>query len=279
MDIMDHLQKILPHLSEKQQAVAAVLLNDSYRASFMTIRELADAADVSTATVLRLVQSLGFGQFKDMCLAFHESALSAPPLQKLRDGKMTESFTDPFFLQQVISHEQQSLSAFLTPFLHSNFTRAVKVLGSAQKVRVIGARSAFSLAYYFGFLLQQFMENVTFESPNTDNIYEQLSSLGEADAVVIFAFPRYSKSTVRICRFLHEHGVPLIGVTDGPLSPLTKFASCSLFCRNTSPFYSYTAAMSLCNGIILALKETLGNTFNERLKRMGNILQEEGIYY
>ena len=192
---------------------------------------------------------------------------------------MAESFIDPFFLQQVISHEQQSLSAFLTPFLHSNFTRAVKFLASADKVRVIGARSAFSLAYYLGFLLQQFMGNVTFASPNTDNIYEQLGLLGESDAVVIFAFPRYSKSTIRVCRFLHEHAVPVIAVTDGPLSPLIKYSACSLFCRNTSPFYSYTAAMSLCNGIILALKEILGNTFDERLKKMGDILQEEGIYF
>lgn len=279
MDVIAHLQDILPKLSEKQQAVAGILLKDSYHASFMTIRELADAAKVSTTTVLRLVESLGFSQFKSMCRAFHESAISAPPLQKLREGTLAESFTDPFFLQQVISCEKENLCSFLNPFLHKNFIQAVKILASAEKIRVIGARSAFSLAFYLGFLLQQFMENVAIVSSNSDNIYEQIACLRESDAAIMFAFPRYSKSTVRITKFIHEHGVPVIAVTDGALSPLTKYSACSLFCQNTSPFYSYTAAMSLCNGIILGLKEMLGNSFNERLKNIGAILQEEGIYY
>ncbi|WP_367337941.1 MurR/RpiR family transcriptional regulator [Aminivibrio sp.] len=279
MDIIEHLQEVLPKLSEKQQIVIRILLNDSHRVPFMTIRELSDLAKVSTTTVLRVVESLGFSHFKDMCRAFHENSITAPPLQKLREGKVAESYTDPFFLHQVISFEQENLSAILTPFLHSNFIRAIKVLNSAGRIRVIGARSAFSAAYYLGFLLQQFMDNVIITSSNSDNLYEQICCLGESDAAIVFAFPRYSKSTVRISRFLYEHGVPVIAVTDCPLSPLTKYSACSLYCRNTSPFYSYTAAMSVCNGIILGLKETLGSSFNERLKNIGDILQEEEIYY
>lgn len=279
MDIIEHLQEVLPKLSEKQQAVIRILLNDSRRVSFMTIRELADAAKVSTTTVLRVVESIGFSHFKDMCRAFHENVISAPPLQKLREGKVAESYTDPFFLQQIFSFEQENLSAILTPFLQSNFSRAIKILNSAKRISVIGARSAFSLAYYLGFLLQQFMDNVAISSSNSDNLYEQICCLGESEAAIMFAFPRYSKSTVSISRFLYEKGVQIISITDGPLSPLTKYSACSLYCRNTSPFYSYTAAMSLCNGIILGLKETLGNSFNERLKNIGDILQEEEIYY
>ncbi len=279
MDIISYLQKMLPQLTSKQRAVAAVLLNDSRRASLMTVRELAEISEVSTATVLRLVQSLGFNQYRDMCRAFNELASSGPPLQKLRDGTIAESFKDPLFLQQIVSCEQENLSAFLTPFLNSNFTRAVKTLGYANNVCVIGARSAFSLAYYLGFLLQQFMERVTFCSSNADNIFEQIESLNKADVAIVFAFPRYSKSTVKVCRFLHERSVPLIAVTDSPLSPLTEYSRITLFCKNSSPFYSYTSAMCLCNGIILGLKEILGREFDARMKRVVDMLQNEKIYF
>lgn len=279
MSIINYLQKMLPKLSEKQQAVAEVLLNDSYRASLMTVRELANVANVSTTTVLRLVQSLGFNQYKDMCRAFNEIALSGPPLQRLREASIAESFKDPPFLQQLVCYEQENLSAILTPFLSNSFVRVVKTLGSANKVCVIGARSVFSLAYYLGFLLQQFMKNVSFYTSNADNIFEQIEVLNENDAVVVFAFPRYSKSTLGVCRFLHNQGVPVIAVTDSPMSPLTRYCTYSLFCRNTSPFYSYTAAMCLCNGVILALKEVLGSDFDIRMKKIGGILQNEGVYF
>ena len=71
MNIIEQLHQVLPQMSEKLQAVASVLLNDSYRSSLMSVRQLAKEAGVSSATFLRLVQILGFKHYKDMCHGFH----------------------------------------------------------------------------------------------------------------------------------------------------------------------------------------------------------------
>ena len=280
MEILDKIKQSLPDLSLKQKKIVELLVNDSYRSSFLTARELAKASGASSATVVRLARSLGFGSYKEMRHAFHESALSVPaPMQKLRDGNISASFRDPLFLQQLVAHEKEHLSVLLAPFLHGSFASAVEILGSARNVLILGARSSFSLAFYLGFLLQQVLEDVVFDSPGADNIYEKAGGLGEADAAVIFAFPRYSRTSVRVAGFLHGRGVRVIAVTDGPSSPLARYATCLLFCPNTSPFYSYTAAMSLCNGLILGLRELLGMDFNTRPGNIGDILLEEGVYF
>ncbi|MGI6790312.1 MurR/RpiR family transcriptional regulator [Aminivibrio sp.] len=88
MNIIEQLHQVLPQMSEKLQAVASVLLNDSYRSSLMSVRQLAKEAGVSSATVLGLVQILGFKHYKDMCHAFHESALiDVPAHAKAERGK------------------------------------------------------------------------------------------------------------------------------------------------------------------------------------------------
>jgi len=280
MNIIEQLHQVLPQMSEKIQAVASVLLNDSYRSSLMSVRQLAKEAGVSSATVLRLVQILGFKHYKDMCHAFHESALiDVLPMQKLKEGNISCSYRDSLFQQQVISYEKENLSVLLTQFLHTGFSKAIEILNSAGKIEIMGARSSFSLAYYLGFLLKQFMPNVTFHSPSVDDIFEELMQFGEHDAVVLFSFPRYTKSTLSVCRFLHDKGVPIVAITDGASSPLVKYSSCTLFCPNTSPFYSYTAAMSLCNSIILALKETLNGSFEEIFEATRSVLIEQDVYW
>lgn len=279
MNIVDQLHHVLPQMSDKQQDVVAILLNDPYRSSFMSVRELAKVAHVSSATVLRLVKTLGFKHYKDMCRAFHESALIvASPMQKLKEGKISCSYKDPLFQQQVISYEKENLSVLLTQFLQAGFSSAIEILHSARNIQIIGARSSFSLAYYLGFLLKQFMANVIFHSPSVDSVFEELIHLNEKDVAIIFSFPIYTKSTLTICRFLQGRGVRIIAITDGASSPLLKYSSCSLFCPNTSPFYSYTASMSLCNLIILALKEVLGDGVTARLEDVGNILLEQNVY-
>lgn len=64
--VVDELRRILPGLNRAERAVADAILSDIARATDCTIRELAERAEVSEPTVVRLARRLGCSGFPQL---------------------------------------------------------------------------------------------------------------------------------------------------------------------------------------------------------------------
>ena len=90
--IKDRIAKATAGLTPSYRQLADYVLSHSFRAATMTIDELAEATNVSTATVNRFAHKLGFSGFPgfraELVRGF-ESALA--PVERLRDELTRET--------------------------------------------------------------------------------------------------------------------------------------------------------------------------------------------
>lgn len=61
----DDLKIYYPNLSKNQKKVADIFLRDEEKAGAMTLKECADKAKVGQATVLRMLNALGYSGWSD----------------------------------------------------------------------------------------------------------------------------------------------------------------------------------------------------------------------
>lgn len=77
----------------------------------------------------------------------------------------------------------------------------------------------------------------------------RLQDLEEGDLVVFFAFPKYYYPLASIARKVIEKGIPILGITNNPSSPIAEYSSQLLLCQtSTRVFYNtLTLPMAMLN--------------------------------
>ena len=64
-DLLKKIETLIPNMTSAQKKVADLILSDSFGAAFSTIDKLAHASGVSTASVIRLANAVGYNTFSE----------------------------------------------------------------------------------------------------------------------------------------------------------------------------------------------------------------------
>ena len=94
----------------------------------------------------------------------------------------------------------------------------------AKTIFVLGMRSAAPLAQFFGYYLHFIFDDVRVVAAGSTDVFESIARIKPEDVLVGISFPRYSTRTLEAMRFAHDSGAQVIGLTDGPMSPLHQEA-------------------------------------------------------
>ena len=83
----------------------------------------------------------------------------------------------------------------------------------------------------------------------------QLRGMRPQDVLIAVSFAPYAEETESIVRQAHVRGARIIAITDSRLSPLARFATCSLLVQETSVFgfRALTNSMAVAQSLFLAL--------------------------
>jgi DNA-binding MurR/RpiR family transcriptional regulator len=100
-------------------------------------------------------------------------------------------------------------------------------------------------------------------------MFEQLNYIKKGNALVAFAFQRYTKRTVDALELANQRGAGTLVITDSLTSPAARVGRASLICavKGESFFNSYTSTVSVINALITAV-------VNRRLKQTRRALEE-----
>lgn len=252
------IAQAMPSLTSSHRRVADYVLAHPLKVATMPIDELAAAAGVSVATANRFARALafeGFAQFRAALVLGFETALA--PVEKLR-SKLEEGPTtvaDVFDSALAdIARNAEATRRSLDPRVCA---QAVEALLKAQRIYVIGYGASAWLGGLLTRNLDRYCENVQLLSSIESSSYgaRMLSRLKPRDLVVAIAFPRYFSDTVLLARRVHEAGVPLLAITDGPASPLAPLASLALYAKTEAQYFanSETGALALIEALCSAV--------------------------
>lgn len=233
----------------------ADIIQKNYPASGLgTITTLAHEASVSTPTVARLVQKLGFSgfpEFQAKLRAELNEKISGPITRrnnwadKVPDGHILNRFTEA-----VIDNISQTIGD-IDPL---EFDQACTLIADGKRsLFVVGGRITRTLADYFFLHIQVIRENVTHINSSSNAWPHYLLDIKHGDVVVIFDIRRYENSTLRLAEFAREKGATIILFTDQWQSPAAGFSELTFCSRIVVPSaWDSSVSSTLLTELIIA---------------------------
>ncbi|MEP1442007.1 MAG: MurR/RpiR family transcriptional regulator [Hyphomicrobiales bacterium] len=213
-------------LTRSERQLSDVILQNYPVSGLGTITTLASAAKVSTPTVARLVQKLGFNGFPDFQRALKDELDEkiSSPLTK-RD-KWVDDAPDAHLLNRFTKAVIDNISQSMAKIDPQDFDKACDLLSDPERnIFVVGGRITRALSDYFFLHMQVIRENVVHIPSNSNAWPHYLLDFKEGDVVVVYDIRRYENGTLKFAEMARERGVEIILFSDQWVSPVANHAT------------------------------------------------------
>lgn len=214
--------RVLDGLPAKLRVAANYVLRASDQIAFMTVRQLADAAGVAPATIVRLARAAGYDTFDGFRDEFRRQMLADGIAVPARAGSAAAQAGQPAACgTDSIIH---AISGMLTPQFDQQIDRIGDLIVQARSVHVAGYRSAHALAHYLAYLGRTAFPKFRLVSQADTSAIDHLAHAGRGDLVIIYSFRPYSTEAVRMAQAVKAAQIDLVAITDCADSPLAAHA-------------------------------------------------------
>lgn len=251
------LLRVLAEGSASNRAIADYLLRNQVRVTALGIEELAEACQVSTATISRFARDIGFKNYAAMrndVAATLQAVLQ--PVDKLRNNiARREGATAPAL--ESLEYAAANVRACSQALDLRELDRIVGVLSAARAVYVMGFGLSSQLAAMLALHLQPFCQQVieVAGQGGTEVAAGHLANITARDVLVVISFPRYSLDVIRLAGFARQRDATVVSITDSPASALAKVATHVLYAQSTHPVLpsSASAAIAVIEALVVSL--------------------------
>lgn len=241
-------------LPPKQRQVADVILSNPMASSYSTVQELAVAAGVTKATVVRLCQSLGFPGYADLrrLLRGPGSLEHLWPLDLLKGA---ERIVGDDAGRSSIGQDARSLQHLLSPEFQDSLKGAAAAIARARKVLVVSSGSHAATGLVLAHNMRFIGRPAELENRGGSYLGQALSVLTTDDLVISVTFWHVQPEIVAALQWCREAGIPTLAITDSHLSRTARAADQSLAVptESSSFFRSQTAAVAAINALLSEL--------------------------
>ncbi|MDD7200439.1 MAG: MurR/RpiR family transcriptional regulator [Sphaerochaetaceae bacterium] len=279
LDLIREIERQIPEMNEAPRKVAEYILNDSMEASFSTIDRIAHAAKVSTASVIRLANSLGYKTFREFQKALKEYLRTySAPINKLslNDSSNTVDANEDGVVVGVYRQELENMNGVLQTLNENIVDDVAKRLEGARAIYICGVRTSESVARYLSFNLGRMFLNATYVGEAHAEQIEFFKRVGPEDVLIAITVSRYNRTVCDAAAFCKGHGVPVIAITDSLDSPLVPFSVHQLIakCKSNAFHNSIGAQVFLCDILIKACSKINADRVRKNLKQDESIINQ-----
>jgi DNA-binding MurR/RpiR family transcriptional regulator len=251
------LLRVLAEGSTSNRAIADYVLRNQVRVTALGIEELADACDVSTATISRFARDLGFKNYAAMRGAVAETLQSVlQPVEKLRSTIARRAAKASPALES-LGYAEAAITATSRALAGTQIDRIGAVLTKARTVYVLGFGLSSFLAGALAMHLQPFCRHVVevAASGGTEVAASHLATVTGRDVLVVISLPRYTLDAASLTRFARDAGATIVSITDSPASPLAELGHHVLYAHSAHPVLpsSSSAALAVIEALAVSL--------------------------
>lgn len=250
--IEDRIVASFESLSPKQRAIARLILDNRYFASFASAAEIGEKVDASAATVVRLCQELGYEGLPDL----QQSIRNELPSYLTAVERLEQRSTAPAGASELsqrafaidIANLQRTSNALSTVV----FDGAVQALAEARHVLIAASGVTAPAAHFLAYSLQVINCRARALSDGDIVLAVNLAHLTPQDVVVGIGLWRYVRSTVEALAQAKAQGARTIAITDSLVSPLARQADFAfeVMAEGVAHSLSTTAIISLLNALV-----------------------------
>ncbi len=259
------LRAVFEALGKQEKNVARAVLRDYPVSALSTVAALAESASVSTATVLRLANRLGydtFGGFQDAVKRDLKTLLQSP------SDRFAAPAESEDFCQRAFQQTAENLIEGAKATLDADFRDVVALLADPRRsTYCVGGRYSRHIANLFVDYLGVLRDKVCFVDGQPDGWSRFLIDIGPTSTVVVIDIRRYQRTVRRFAALAKERGAKLVIITD-------LWAESALFAgdyefrlpsASPSLMDSLAAPLALVEALTGAVAVTLEDSIRDRL--------------
>ena len=267
----EQLRAALPELTRAERQLATHVLSHYPVAALGSITILAKAAQVSTPTVVRLAQKLGYKGYPDFQAALRGEveAMLVSPIAK--HDRWAGGVPDTHILNRFADAVMSNLQATSGQIDHAEFDAAAQLLADpARHVFAMGGRITHSIADYFTSLMTIVRPQVTLLSDSSSTWQPALLDMRPNDVLLVFDIRRYENAVLQVAEMAKERGAEIVLITDRWISPASAHASHTLACHIEAPsaWDSNVSLMVLVETLLAAVQDLTWEVTETRMKRL-----------
>ena len=265
-DLIHRLNQSGKRLSKGHRKIADYIVQHYDKAVFMTASTLGESVGVSESTVVRFAGALGYEGYPQLQRALQE--LVRHRLTASQRFEMAAELRQDEVLQTVLRTDMQNIRSTIEGMDEKVFESVVNRIVQAKGIYVVGVRSASMLANFLAYYLHFVFDDVHLPTDMSVDIFEQISRIGPGDGLD------------EAMSFARSRGAQVIGITDGPMSPLVEAADeCLIASTDMASFVdSLAAPLSLINALIVAIGLERKEELSEHFRQLEEIWQQNHIY-
>ena len=278
--LIEKISICLEALTPKGRILGEYIIAQPRKAVFMTTKELAEACDVSEATVVRFVAGIGYNRYSDFQQAlrdFVDTELTL--LDRLDIADMQAPGAVRF--RRTVSEEIDNLQQLYNSLDVETMDTVIDVLDRRVPVHVIGSRLSYTMAYYMGWAMTKVRDNIRIMTGSDRTTIDWLTIAPAESVTVIVATSRYPNELIRLGKLVKRLGQTLVVITDSATCPVLQFADHHLIAASKHiPYLGSPTAMScLINYLVHELASRQGDALKRHQAKLEQSYWENDVLF
>ncbi|WP_372683386.1 MurR/RpiR family transcriptional regulator [Desulfosarcina sp.] len=278
--LIEKITESIEGLTPKGRILGEYITAQPRKAVFMTTKELAEACEVSEATVVRFVSGIGYDRYSDFQQALRDLVdTELTLLDRLDIADMKAPGAVRF--RRTIAEEIDNLQQLYNSLDVDTMESVVSILDKRVPVHVIGSRLSYTLAYYMGWAMTKVRDNIHIMKGSDRTTIDWLT-IAPADSVaVIIATSRYPNELIRLGKLVKRLGQTLVVITDSATCPVLQFADHHLIAASKHiPYLGSPTPMScLINYLVHELASRQGDALKAHQARLEQSYWENDVLF
>ncbi len=281
MTVSDVINAHFAALTRAEKRLAETLLDNYPVSGLGSITTVAENAGVSTPTVARMVQKLGFRGFPDFQSRLHQEleATISNPIAK--HDRWAASAPGTHILNRFADAIMGNMRQTLSQIEPGEFDRAAAFIADRKRnIYLVGGRITRSMADYLFTHLQVIRTGVTQIAANPSSWPHYVLDMKQGDVLILFDIRRYEQEMETLARSARSRGVEIILFTDQWGSPVAKSASKAFRAQIEVPsaWDSSVMLLFLVEALIEAVQSSNWDETRDRMKALEGLFDSTRIF-
>lgn len=211
-----------------QVSVADYIIKNKSTFWLLSVQEIAAAAGVSHATVIRFCRALGYEGFSDFSrdvvnimrleITVADRFSNSSAIVDARETKNASIF------KQILSSEVDSLNRLANSVSDEDIKNCVEMMLEADAIYILGRMSSFPIALHFESTLSKVCKKCFLVPESELQAAALLKKITPRSLLFSIAYTRYSTSTISFTEMAHSRGCSVVAITNSLLSPIVPYS-------------------------------------------------------
>lgn len=274
-DLISRIRDDFPSYSRAFKQLGSYVLTQTFAASSMNIETLAQAANVSVATVNRFAHECGcegYAQFRYELRALFDRIFEPA------ENVCVEQENAQNVITQSLDNMIENLDHMRATLDEQTLNNAVEMILASKSIFVAGfgvsaIHASFLMDSIEPFLTKSHIKVLT-DFCGPERAFRRAAMFTEKDLLIAITLPRYSQSITDLALVARKQGSKVLSLTDQLSSPLTPLSDEVLMVASKHPilYTANTPMVALIEVITMAIMRRVENLVEQLSSPLRNLL-------